>query len=126
MAGQNVKEKKIILLIFFIGIIIYGAYEFFQQKNIEENGVYTKAIVLNSEGYKGGLMITVDYKYREKQYEATIVADLGKSAIGRQYFIQFKSQDPKNFVFHRDKPVPDCLTNVEAPKDGWDKIPSCP
>lgn len=71
-------------------------------------------------------MITINYKYRAKQYEATIVADLGKSAIGRQYFIQFKPENPKAIVFHKDKPVPDCLTNVEAPNEGWTKIPFCP
>ncbi len=126
MAHQNINEKKIILLVFFAGILIYGMYEYFQRKEIERQGIFTKATVINSEGYKGGLMITIRYKYLAINYEATIVADLGKSAIGSQYFIQFFPNDPKAVVFHKEKPVPDCLTNIEPPKAGWDKIPSCP
>ena len=126
MDGQHVKEKKIILLVIFIAVVIYGFYEFFQKENIKDWGLYTKATVVNSEGYKGGIMITVDYKYQGKKYEGTVNSDLGKGAIGQQYFIQFFPADPKAIVFRRDKPVPDCLINVEAPSSGWDKIPACP
>lgn len=126
MSDPTIKKKKIILLIFFIAVILYGYYEYLQQIEIKKDGVYTKASIVNSEGYKGGLMITLNYMYLGKKYEGIVNSDLGKSAIGRQYFIQLKSRNPKAIVFLRDKPVPDCLTNIEAPKDGWEKIPSCP
>ena len=126
MNSQNKNEKKIILLVFFIGIVIYGIYEFFQKENVKDRGVYTKATIVNSEGYKGGIMITVDYKYRGKEYKGIVNSNLGKGAIGRQYYIQFLEGNPKTIVFLRDNPVPDCLINIDAPISGWHKIPSCP
>lgn len=126
MSDQKASEKKIILLIFFVGVTILGIYEYFERKEITKHGVCTKATVISSEGYKGGLMITIRYKYLDKKYESKLVADLGKSSIGLQYFIQFYSYSPNKVVFHIDKPVPDCLTNVNAPKEGWKEIPTCP
>lgn len=106
--------------------MVYGIHQFLWNKDIETGGMFFKGVVINSESTKGGVLITVIFKYRSKRYESILPSDLGKGAIGRQYFIQFKPEDPNAIVFHRDKPVPDCLTNIEAPRDGWDKIPSCP
>lgn len=126
MDEQERRERKKLLLIFFLFIALLSIYQFLKKKNIEREGRYTKATVINSEGYKGGIGITLSYKYQNKDFEGLVNSDLGKAAIGRQYFIQLKPDDPKWIVFHRDQPVPDCLTNVEAPPEGWAKIPGCP
>ena len=126
MNDPKTKEKKIILLIFLVGVAVLGIYEYFERSDLIKHGVFTKATVIDSEGYKGGLMITIKYKYGDKQYEGVVVADLGKSLIGHQYFIQFYSHSPNKVVFHKDKPVPNCLANIDAPKEGWKEIPTCP
>jgi hypothetical protein len=123
---RNTKEKKSLLIIFFIGVAILGIYEFFERKYLIKHVVCTKATVISSEGYKGGLMITIRYKYLDKQYESKLVADLGKSSIGHQYFIQFYSHSPDKVVFLKDKSVPDCLLNIDPPILGWKEIPTCP
>jgi hypothetical protein len=126
MVDSNIRGKKILFFLFITIIMIYGIYQFFWNKDIEKEGMFFKGVVINSESTKGSALITVKYEFFSKTYESILPSDLGKGAIGRQYFIQFKPKDPKAIVFHSDKPVPDCLIDVEAPKEGWDKIPSCP
>ena len=123
---KNTREKKIIFFSILVAVMFYGIYQFFRRKDIQENGPFLKGTVVSSEGDKGGIMITVEYKYFGKVYKGRVNSELGKAAIGNQYFIQVSPTNPNSLVFHRDKLVPDCLTNVEAPDKGWDKIPSCP
>lgn len=126
MSDPNFTEKRIIFFLVIAVAIIFCTYKFFWTQDVKKEGIYSKGTVVNSESTKGGILITVQYSYNGAQYKATLGSSLGKGAIGRQYFIQFKPVDPKAIVFHRDKPVPDCLINVDAPSSGWDKIPSCP
>ena len=126
MADSNTSSKKILFFLFMAIILIYGVYQFLWNKDIEKEGMFFKGVVINSESTRGGALITVEYEYFSKRYESVLPIDLGKGAIGRQYFIQLKLENPKSIVFHRDKPVPNCLINVEPPQAGWKKIPSCP
>lgn len=126
MADPNFKEKRLILVCIIAAVVLYGIYQFFWNQNIKRDGIYSKGIIVNSESTRGGIIITVRYIYHNKQYQTRLSSELGRGAIGRQYFIQFLPTDPKAIVFHRDKPVPDCLINIEAPSSGWDKIPACP
>lgn len=126
MANSNIRSRKIVFFLFITVIMVYGIFQFFWNKDIEKKGRFFKGVVIHSESTKGGALITVKYEYLSKRYESILPSDLGKAAIGHQYFIQFKPEDPKAIVFHKDKPVPDCLANVDAPKDGWNRIPSCP
>lgn len=126
MSIPNFKEKRFIFFLIIAVAIIFCIYKFFWTHDVEKSGIYSKGIVVNSESTKGGILITVQYSYQGSKYKSTVGSDLGKGAIGRQYFIQFKPEDPKAIVFHRDQPVPDCLINVEAPSSGWNKIPDCP
>ena len=126
MTDENFKEKRLIFFCIIGAVILYGIYQFFWNQKIKRDGIYSKGFVVNSESTKGGIIITVGYIYRNKEYEARLSSDLGKGAIGRQYFIQFLRSNPKAIVFHKDRPVPPCLINIEAPKEGWEKIPACP
>lgn len=123
---SNSREKKILFLLVIGVTLFFCVYKFFWTQNVERVGIYSKGLVIKSEATKGGILITVQYYYKSNRYESTVGSDLEKGSIGRQYFVQFKPEDPNAIVFHRDKPVPECLTNIEAPEDGWDKIPSCP
>jgi hypothetical protein len=126
MNDPNFKEKRLIFFLVIAVAIIFCTYKFFWTQDVEKVGIYSKGLVVNSESTKGGILITVQYSYRGGLYKTSLGSDLGKGSIGRQYFIQLKPEDPRSIVFHRDKPVPDCLTNVEVPSSGWDKIPGCP
>lgn len=123
---SNSKVKRLLFTVVIGVTLVFCAYKFFWTQNVERVGIYSKGLVVKSDATKGGILITVQFYYKNSRYESTVGSDLGKGAIGRQYFIQFKPKDPKAIVFHRDRPVPDCLIDVEAPKEGWDKIPSCP
>jgi hypothetical protein len=120
------KQKRTIMLFIVAAVVLFGIYQFFSDKEIETNGVYSKGVVLNAESTKGGMLITVGYTFHGGKYQSRFGATLGRKAIGRQYFIQFLPDRPNAIVFHKDKLVPDCLLNVDPPNDGWKEIPSCP
>ncbi len=120
---QSFKGKP--LLILFIIVVGIAAYQFFFNKKIDEKGIYTKCTVINSEGYKGGIIITIKYKYREKEYVERMNSTLGDGAIGNQYFIKLLPKSPDAVLFVKEPFVPTCLLAIEAPSEGWKEIPTC-
>ncbi len=54
-------------------------YELFKSKAIKDGGVFTKATVINLKGYNGGIIITLNYVYRGKEYARVVNSDRGKS-----------------------------------------------
>lgn len=126
MQDPDFKQKRFIFFTFLGVVFLFGVYQFFRDKEIKEVGIFTKCTVINSEASKGGIIITVQYFYKGGSYEYSLGSDLGKKAIGRQYFVQLKPEDPSTIVFRRDKPVPECLSNNVAPFGGWKQIPACP
>lgn len=120
---QNFKGKP--LLIFFLIIVGIAIYQLVFNKKINDKGIYTKCTVVNSEGYKGGIIITIRYKYRGKEYIGRMNSTLGKAAIGNQYFIKLLPKSPDAVIFIREFLVPDCLLTVEPPSEGWKELPKC-
>jgi len=119
-------SSEIAIFLFFIGIVVViGIFQHFNHSIIIKDGVYTKCKIINSEGYKGGVLITIEYSFKTRKHKGRFAADLGKSAIGKQYFIKVLSKREDAFIFLRDHLVPDCLQHVEAPPDGWEELPIC-
>lgn len=119
--NSNGKPLAIFLLIMFV----YAICQFAYNKRIIDKGIYTKCIVVNSEGYKGRIMITIRYKYNGKEYTTSLTTPLGKRAIGQQYFIKLLPDIPGEVVFLKEFLVPHCLLNVEPPSEGWKELPKC-
>jgi hypothetical protein len=126
MVNKNSKKKWLIFILVLVVAGLYGLYEFIGKQNIEKKAAYFKGTLVNSEATKGANIITIKYVYRQTEYQSRLSSDLGNQAIGRQYFIQFLPAEPDAIVFHKENLVPDCLTTVEPPIDGWKKIPECP
>jgi hypothetical protein len=126
MSERNFEEKRLIFFLIIGVTLFFVVYKYIGTQSVKRDGIFSKGVVVGSDSYKGGTNVTVQYKYLNTIYESSIGSDLGKGAIGRQYFIQFKPEEPDEIVFHREKPVPNCLTNEDAPKEGWKEIPSCP
>lgn len=125
---NNDSDKKVsigIFLLFIAIVIVVGIGEMTIKRKIMREGVYDKCTVINSEPHKGGLYVTIRYSYKGRTLQRRFFGDLGKSAIGHQYFIKVLSVNPEACVFLGDQPVPDCLQEVEAPSDGWKSIPPC-
>lgn len=120
---QNFKGKP--LLIFFLIIVGIAIYQLIINKKIDNNGIYTKCTLINSEGYKGGIIITIKYKYKGNEYTGRLNCALSKTAIGNQYFIKLLSENPNENIFIREFSVPDCLLTIAAPPEGWKEIPGC-
>jgi hypothetical protein len=119
------KEKRGMLLLFFIVVISVGVYQFLLRKRISTEGVYSKCIVIKSEGFKGGILTTVRYSYKGKAYEGGIHSEKGREKAGDAYFIKILPEKPDAVVFLEDNPVPDCLLAIQVPPEGWKELPIC-
>ena len=116
------KERMIPILIFLTFIVLVAIYEFFVRNEILEKGVYSKCVILNAEGYKGGVLISFSYKFKNKIYTGRRSSGrIGKGNINDQFFIKVLPEEPTS-TYILDL-VPDCLLHVEAPTDGWKEIP---
>ena len=122
----RMSRDSTIFLLFLGSVAIYGLYQHAWNNRIEKNGAYLKGKVIKSESTRGSVLITVEYIFHAKRYESMFGSDLGKKAVGRYYFIQLDPYNPEAIIFHKDKPVPDCLLYVDAPPEGWKEIPTCP
>jgi hypothetical protein len=118
------ERTKLLLLLLFV-VFLGGAYQMVTNKNINAKGIVVKCTVLDIEGRKGGLMITLKYKFQGHEYQGRMGTGLGKNSIGKQYFIKLVPYNPKEIVLLEDNPVPPCLLNVDAPASGWNEIPNC-
>lgn len=124
--GRKDFVSEMAIFLFFIGIVaVIVFFQYFNRMEINNAGVYTKYKIINSEGYKGGILITIEYYFKTKKHIGRFAGDLGKSAIGNQYFIKVLSNREDAFVFLRDHLVPDCLLDIAAPPDGWKELPMC-
>ncbi|KIC89058.1 hypothetical protein [Flavihumibacter sp. ZG627] len=106
-------------------VLLIGLYQIFTNEKIKSNGIYTKCIILDIDGRKGGVMITLKYNYRGKEYKGRMGTQLGSGSIGKQYFIKFLPNKPDEIILLEMSPVPACLLNTDAPEDGWQELPSC-
>lgn len=113
------------LIIFFIVVFGIAIYQLVINKGINDRGIYTKCTVVNSEGYKGGIIITIEYSYKGKKYTGRLNSSLGRAAIGNQYFIKLLPKSPEAVIFLKEYSVPDCLLIVDSPFDGWKELPKC-
>jgi len=114
------------LLFLLIFVVLGISYQILLQKQIGAEGVYIKGTVVNVEGRKNGIMITLRYKFRNKFYEGRMGGQFGKQDIGKQFFVQILPPNPADILLLDDKPVPECLTFFDAPLEGWQELPSCP
>lgn len=64
------KMKPVILLLLFV--VVAGGYQFFLGKKIMGNGIYTKCDLINSEGYKGGVLLTIRNFFNGRKYEGMV------------------------------------------------------
>lgn len=122
---ETFREKRSMLLVFFIVIICVGVYQFWLRKKVNTEGVYLKCTVIKSEGYKGGILTTVRYSYKGKSYKGMVHSEKGREKAGDAYFIKILLHKPEAVVFLEDNPVPDCLLTVGPPSEGWKKLPKC-
>ena len=122
---ENYFSKAKPLIIFMLIAIIGITWQFFARKKIAEEGIYTKCILVNVEGYKGGVLLTIKYTFNGKDYEGMVHGALGKLSIGKQFFVKLLPYKPAAPLLLEDNPVPDCLTNAEPPQGGWKDMPGC-
>jgi hypothetical protein len=117
----NIKKGGLFIL---FAVIVLGGYQIFVRNEINKDGVYSKCTIINSEGYKDGVMTMVAYGYKDNNYRARVRSNW-KKEVGDEYFIKILPNDPEAIIFLEDNPVPACLLKVEAPSAGWRKLPNC-
>jgi hypothetical protein len=118
---DKMKPVLLFLAIAMIGIIC----QFFFRKKIADKGIYTKCSLVNTEGYKGGKLLTIKYAFNGNTYQGIVHGSLGKGSIGKQYFIMLLPNKPAAPLLLEDNPVPDCLEQSPPPAMGWKKMPVC-
>ncbi|TAH05419.1 MAG: hypothetical protein EAZ16_02385 [Sphingobacteriales bacterium] len=124
MSQNNISEiKKGVFFILFALLAIW-AYQVFIRDKIEDAGKCLKCVILKSEGRKGGITTTVQYKYKGVVYLNTL-STKSKLDIGKEYFIKILPGNPEAIIFFEEILIPDCLVGIESPSEGWKVIPSC-
>jgi hypothetical protein len=117
-------EQKRILGFILLGLIVLGAVQYYTRNKVDKEGVYVKGTVVNSEGYKGGIMSEIRYSFKDHDYQNSVHNEK-KLQVGMQYLIKILSDDPNELLFLPDNPVPECLLDSNPPFEGWSKLPEC-
>lgn len=120
----NTKSALIILFIFLLCVVVYGIWESNIRSSVSKNGVYTKCLVREVLGYKGGVRIEIEYMFKGIHYTSNLNFDGKSIKEGDQYFIMLSPQNPKIIVLN-EKIVQDCLLEKEVPENGWHELPTC-
>ena len=122
--GVMTSEQKRTFGFILLVVIVLGAVKYFTRNKIDKEGVYVKGTVVNSEGYKGGIMSEIRYSFKNHIYQ-NIVHNEHKLQAGMQYLIKILCDDPNELLFLPDMPVPECLLDSTPPFEGWSKLPEC-
>ncbi len=122
---ETFKENKRLLIVVLTILFLYLAYQIYGRDKISKNGIYLICTILDSDGYKGGIMSRVKYKFRGKEFSGLVHTPGGIKTFGDSYFIKLLPENPEEVVFLEDIPVPACLLNVKVPTDGWKELPTC-
>jgi hypothetical protein len=118
------KRSKILIFLFAV-MLMLASYQYYRRKQIFIDGIYLKCIITDVHSYKGGVSVTVKYKYHDKEYQSTMSRTIKMSQIGKQFFIKLKPGNPDEIVLLDTQSVPDCLSEIEPPRSGWKEIPGC-
>lgn len=120
------ESKSGLLLLggFFFLIFMYSIWEYFLTQNVRKNGVYTKAIVEEVLGYKGGVRIEITYSYEEKEYSTILNFSGVRIAKSDQVLNKLLPDNPKAITLENNN-ISDCLKTLDAPKKGWTDTPTC-
>ena len=116
------KRKPLLFLIVFV--LVAGVWQVVSRQKINQGGVIIKATILKTETIKGGFLTTLSYSYTI--FRKVVRNKYGHQKVGDLYFIQDLPKKPDEMIFLEDYPVPPCLASIDSPKEGWNKIPSCP
>lgn len=112
-----------VLFFFIIGLV----WQLIRQRNIEKEGVFVIARVINTDTMKGGFLTRLKYHFNNHEYEATVRSKYGSESIGDAYFIKVLPGAPGGeIVYLENQSVPPCLLKVQMLSTGWKKIPDCP
>ncbi|MDI3318388.1 hypothetical protein [Pinibacter soli] len=127
ISSENSTDRMKVLWGFLIIITMLGLYKVYLNNRINTYGVYLKGTLVDVEGRKGGLNITIKYLFDGKEYNNTRgTSHLNSNDIGKQFFIKLVPDKPNQIVVLEENPVPDCLLNIDSPTGGWKTIPNCP
>lgn|SRR5574343_1648079 len=125
LSKEKLTEKRNFILFFIIAVLGLIAHQFWIRQSVNNNGIYLKCKVINSEGYKGGILTTISYSYKTKAYRVMVHSEFGREKIGEQYFIKVLPSNPDVVLFLENNPVPDCLLQKDTPVEGWKQMPAC-
>jgi hypothetical protein len=128
MKKINKKYRWIILLALFLSPAIYQTIRnAIYYRKVRLNGVYSICKIIGSEGRKGGKVVRIEYKFKNKAYVFTYPGNLGKSWIGESVFLKVLPTNPIWFIVLEDSIKPrNCIKDI--PTEGWkswDEIPKC-
>ncbi len=75
-----------------------GAYEFFLNNKVLEKGAFTKCIILDAKGVKGGgALLTISYKFKNITYTITQTnGRIGSRNINTQFIIKVLAEKPRS------------------------------
>lgn len=125
MKNKDYKKKIIVLIIFLSLCLIYAIWEYQLQQDVLKEGVFSKCVIMDAYGKKGGANMVIKYSLNGKTYQPTQSCDVYSIKIGSQYFIKVKPENPELAIVLENDPVPDCLLNVSPPDEGWKELPTC-
>jgi len=118
-------KTKLILLTFIIVVVGSGLYYHWTSNLLNRTGRYSIGTIENVEGARGGLMIYVTFKFRNKNYTINSIdatGEITKSSMGKRLFIKFIPSHPTlSCDYSIDNIVPDSIK--EPPYEGWKTLP---
>lgn len=111
-------------IIIMIAVVAVMIYQNEVRKSINRYGVYTKCVITDVSGHKGGIFVRYSFSIHNKKHEGqTSSSEIGKRAINKQYMIKVLPSDPSSAVIL--SPVSDCLLDSIPPPEGWTELPKC-
>lgn len=113
-----------ILLLLFAVIFL----SFWNKNNLHSNHKFTvgKTFKISYSSY-GGDDLFFYYNVGGKRFESTMLSDgyyPEKKHLHKRFYVMYDPDDPQNSELQIAFPVPDSI--IEAPPEGWDKIPNIP
>ena len=126
-SGKSWFSENRRMLLFILFVIVVGIlWRILTRREIDSNGVYVRAEVINTETFKSGYIATLRYLYMKQTFVKRTRSERGREQVGDLYLIKILPNNPRSLIFLEDDPVPACLKDSVNPDLGWKKIPECP
>lgn len=119
------KYKNTIFIFIVIFFLTTAIWNYLKHQNLEKNGIYTIATIVNVEAARGGLKTSIIYKLNNQVYKNIYIEDVNEVSyndIGKKVLIKILRENPdEDFIIFLDKSLPDSINII--PANGWSISP---